>query len=1083
MNIVTSNRLEILAGHLARVVREPLSDPFSPEIIVVQSSGIQRWVSMELARHNGICANCHFPFPNRFLDDLSSGMNPDLPDLSPFDPGILTFRIMQLLPECLENPEFKSLQTYLAEDAKKLKLYQLSQKIADTFDQYLVFRPDMIFRWEAGKADHWQAVLWRKLTAGTEVRHRAALRDDLIDWIRKQPPGIRNLPERISVFGISYLPPFHLQALAEISKQIPVYFYLMNPCKEYWADIVSQKEMVRLQRKFAGTRRDGDMANLHLESGNRLLASLGALGRDFFERISAWDFAIDERFRDPGRHSLLTSIQSELLSLTDSASTENASAGDFRADRSVQIHACHSPMREVEVLYDHLLDMLASDPELMPKDIVVMTPDIETYRPYIQAVFDVHEEIGVRIPFSIADQSLKRESRAIEAFLSILALKDSRFGAARIVSLLEFEAVREKFGLSEADLETIIHWISDTRIRWGRDAASRSGYGPEGFSENSWRQGLDRLLLGYAMPGYEKNMFHGILPYDLIEGGNSLVLGKFLEFIEELFLYVDTMDQYNKLSSWVLLCNTILEKFIHASETAEREIQILRKIFDELAEIEALSGYHDTFAFEVVRAMIEGRLEKENYGHGFISGGLTFCAMLPMRSIPFKIMCLIGMNSDAFPRETRPPGFDLMAKNPRPGDRSRRNDDKYLFLEALISAREKLYISYIGQSLQDNSEIPPSVLVSELIDYIKTGFNLSEDRIVTRHPLQAFSPVYFGENDRFFSYSEENLLGATRLVENVAETRELPAFMSESLPIPLADMDKWKQIDLNELCAFWANPAKFLLQRRLGVYLTEEKLLPEERENFNVDPLERYVIGQKMVEQKISGRDLVDLLPLFRAQGRLPVGAVGRVVYQLMESDADVYVNKCKPYMAEQPLAPLDVNFELDGFRITGRLEGIYPSAGLIHFRYANLQIKYLLNTWIRHLIQNICNQDRRSGQSFLVCKNAVWGFAPVSTGRQILLDLISFYWEGISKPFHFFPETSFVYARQLLQKNKKRMAALSAAQRKWTDSDFYRGESQDPYLSQLFSRSDPFDDQFHEASVSVFNPIFQYGHEDLGTP
>ena len=1078
MTIVSSNRLEILAERLAQVVREPLSDPFSPEVIVVQSSGIQRWVSMELARHNGICANSHFPFPNRFLNDLFSRMDPDLPEKSLFDPGILTFRIMQILPECYENPEFQSLQAYLAGDKKKLKLYQLAEKIADTFDQYLVFRPDMIFSWEAGRAGHWQAVLWRKLTIGTQARHRASLRDDLIDWIRTQSSGIRNLPERISIFGISYLPPFHLEALAEISKQIPVYFYLMNPCKEYWADIVSQKEMARFQRKFAHTQTDGDVQNLHLESGNRLLASLGALGRDFFERISATDFNMDERFRDPGHNSLLTSIQAELLNLTESAATDNSSAGSFGADGSVQIHACHSPMREVEVLYDHLLDMLESDPGLMPKDIVVMTPDIETYRPYIQAVFDVQDDIGVRIPFTIADQSLKRESRAIEAFLSILDLKDSRFGVARIVSLLEFEAVREKFGLSEADLETVVHWITETHIRWGRDAASRSGFGSEGFSENSWRQGMDRLLLGYSMPGYDKNMFHGILPYDPIEGGNSLILGKFLEFIEQLFQYIDMLDQYNKLDGWSLLCNVLLEKFIHLSETTERDIQILRKIFNELAETETLSGYHDEVAVEVVQAMIEGRLEKENYGYGFISGGLTFCAMLPMRSIPFKVMCLIGMNSDAFPRETRPLGFDLMAKNPKPGDRSRRNDDKYLFLEALVSAREKLYISYIGQSLQDNSEIPPSVLVSELIDYIKSGSNLSDDRIVTRHPLQAFSPVYFGESDKFFSYSEENMLGATRLVENAEDKQEPPAFISESLPIPPADRDKWKQIDLKNLCAFWANPAKFLLQRRLGVYLTDEKLLPEERENFNVDPLERYLLGQKMVEQKISGRNVGDLLPFFKAQGRLPVGAVGRVVYQTMESDADVYVNKSRPFMAEQTLAPLDINFDLEGFRLFGRLEGIYPSVGLVHFHYANLQVKYLLNTWIHHLIHNLYDKEPHSGQSFLVCKDAVWEFLPVSAAKQILLNLISFYWEGISKPFHFFPETSFEYARRLLQKNKNQTAALSAAQQKWAGSDFYRGESQDPYLSLLYSRSAPFDDQFHEASGSVFDPVFQYGRE-----
>ncbi|MEW6673555.1 MAG: exodeoxyribonuclease V subunit gamma [Thermodesulfobacteriota bacterium] len=1079
LHVFTSNYLEVLAEQLARVVRKPLSDSFAPEVIVVQSGGMQRWVSMEIARHNGICANCQFPFPNRFLDDLFSRINPDLPETSPFEPGVMAFRIMQLLPQYIENTEFRSLKDYLDKDRNKLKLYQLSRKIADTFDQYLVFRPDMIFNWEGGQAAHWQAVLWRKLAAGGEARHRAALRNDLISWIRKQVPGIRNLPERLSVFGISYLPPFHLQTLAEISGRVPVYLFLMNPCREYWADIVSVKEMVRLRQKYTETRADGDIADLHLESGNRLLASLGTLGRDFFERISATDFTLAEHFRDPGRSTLLRSIQSELLNLTESSAPENSTPCAFASDRSVQVHSCHSPMREVEVLYDQLLDMLASEPGLMPKDIVVMTPDIEVYAPYIQAVFDVQDETGVRIPFTIADRNLKRESRAIEAFLSILDLKNSRYGAARVLSLLEFESVREKYGLSETDLETVLHWINETQIRWGRDGADRSKFGIEGFPENSWRQGLDRLLLGYAMPGNDTRMFKGILPYDAIEGGSSLILGRFLEFTGQLFHYVEMLDNNKKLSSWDLLYNALIDKFIQPSETVEGDIQILRKIFRELTEIETLSGNHDEVDFEIVRTMIDQRLEKENYGYGFISGGVTFCAMLPMRSIPFKVVCLIGMNSDSFPRENRPLGFDLIAKNPRPGDRSRRNDDKYLFLEALISAREKIYISYIGQNLQDNSQMPPSVLVSELMDYINSGFGLSEDQIVTRHPLQAFSPVYFDEKGRFFSYSEENLQGAILLVEKTEDRPEPSGFISGNLPIQPEDVDKWKQIDLKEFCEFWAHPSKFLLQRRLGVYLAEETALPEEHENFYVGPLERYVIGQRIVEEKLSGIQSSDLPALFRAQGRLPVGTAGRVVFHQMESEAKAYVDRSRIYMSGSFLEPLDVHIDLDGFRLTGRLEGICPTAGLVRFRYAKLQVKYLLSGWIHHLVYSLTRTERYPVGSFLVCKDAVWKFDPVSSCRQTLSRLVRFYWTGLSAAFHFFPETSFTYARQLLEKNKTRTAALAAARRVWTGSDFNRGEGEDPYINLLFRHIDPFDDRFHEAAISVFEPVFQYTRED----
>lgn len=1074
--IFFSNYLEALAEALARIVREPLSDPFASETIVVQSSGMQRWVSMELARHNGVCANGRFPYPNRLMSDLFFRMNAELSAKSPYDSDILVFRIMQVLPECIDRPEFRSLQRYLLDDPKGLKRYQLSRKIADTFDQYLVFRPDMIFNWEAGRADHWQAILWRKLSTGSQDRHRAALRNDLIHWIRNQPCGSPNLPERLSVFGISYLPPFHLQVLAEISGRIPVYLFLMNPCKEYWFDIVSATERVRLERKYVAARTHGEAADLHLEIGNRLLASLGALGKNFFERVAETASGIDEHFVDPGCGSLLACIQSELLHLAESTATSRCGREGFDADRTVQIHSCHSPMREMEVLYDHLLDMLTSDPMLNPGDIIVMTPDIDLYAPYIQAVFDAPDETGMRIPFTIADRSLNRESRVVEAFLSILDLKNSRLGAARVLSLLEHEAVRKKFGLSEADMEAVDHWISATHIRWGRDAASRGEFVSEGFSENSWRQGLDRLLLGYAMTGNDRNMFQGILPYDPMEGGDSLILGKFLEFMEQLFLHVDAVKKEKKLSRWSFICHSLVEKFILGSETVEQDLRVLRKIFAELGEIETLSGYHDKVSCEVVQSMIAQRLVSENYGYGFISGGLTFCAMLPMRSIPFKVICLVGMNSDSFPRENRPLEFDLIAKQPKPGDRSRRNDDKYLFLEALISAREKLYISYIGQDSQDNSEMPPSVLVCELMDYIKSGFGFSEDRILTRHPLQAFSPLYFSGSSRFFSYSEENLRGAESLTENSRGGQEPAPFISADLAVPPEEMDKWKRVALKDFCLFWSNPAKFLLQQRLGLHLADEKLLPEEREHFHIDPLEKYAIGREIVREKLSAGPSGNLLPVFRAQGRLPVGAAGRAAYHQVESEADQYLNKCRPYLAETALPPLDIHFSLAGWDLDGRLEGIYPSVGPVHFHFANVQVKYLLHAWIHHLVYGLFKKDHFPGESVLICKDALWTFDPVSDAKQILLKLLAVFREGLLRPLHFFPETSFAYARQLIQKKKNQKAALIAARQKWEGSEFYRGENQDPYLNLAFRRRDPFEGQFHEAALAVFTPVFQYG-------
>jgi exodeoxyribonuclease V gamma subunit len=737
LNIYTSNHMEILARELARIVRDPLPCPLMPEIIVVQSRGMERWLSMELAGHNGICANCSFLFPNLFLQEIVKKIIPHLPEDSPFDPVTMTFKIMNVLQTSMDLPAFGPLKRYLSHDKNRMKQFQISQKIADLFDQYLVFRPEMMFGWENGKEDHWQAQLWREISSGTESLHRARMRKILLEKIRTQSHEIKNFPDRISIFGISYLPPFHLETFIEISRISQMNLFLMNPCREYWAEIVSPKQIKEIQRKYITST--GVVEKLYLEEGNRLLASLGTLGRNFFSLISGMDFQMFEHFRDPDESSMLSKIQWDMLNLKnrgisplDSApdldtmdiSSRSRNRGSVQPDveTSIQIHSCHSPMREIEVLHDNLLAMFEEDPDLLPKDIVVMAPDIESYAPFIQAVFDAQTDEALRIPFTVADRIIKKESRIIEGFLSILDLKGSRLGTTRVMALLESKGIKERFGLSESDIEIVKRWIKKTNIRWGMDADFRPKLGLPGFSENTWKAGIQRLLLGYAMPGLDRKLFSGILPYDAIEGGDVTILGKFLNFLDWVFTCIDSLDLPRTLNDWYVKLIEILQDFFAPDEDSEQEIQVLRRTLDTLSRTQKLSGFDGVVEIEVVKRFLENLLESINFGTGFISSGVTFCAMLPMRSIPFKVVCLIGMNMDAFPRESKTLRFDLMVKNPRMGDRSRRNDDKYLFIEAIISARNKFYISYVGQSIRDNARIAPSVLVSELMDYIKDFF-------------------------------------------------------------------------------------------------------------------------------------------------------------------------------------------------------------------------------------------------------------------------------------------------------------------------------------------------------------------------
>ncbi|MGD9230446.1 MAG: exodeoxyribonuclease V subunit gamma [Desulfobacterales bacterium] len=1083
--IYTSNHMEILAQQLARMVREPLPSPLVPEIIVVQSRGMERWVSMEIARHNSICANCSFLFPNLFLQEIAKTIIPDLPEDSPFDPVAMTFKIMNVLQSSIHLPGYESLKRYMVDDKNGMKRFQISQKIADLFDQYLVFRPEMIFRWEKGKEDHWQAQLWREISSGTKSLHRARMRKTLLQKIKKQPHEIKNLPDRISIFGISYLPPFHLEAFIEISRLSQVNLFLMNPCREYWAEIVSPRQIKEIQKKYITST--GITEELYLEEGNRFLASMGTLGRNFFSMISGIDCRMFEQFEDPDEHHMLSKIQRDIYHLKDRKIYPQDSSPDLEpgdicppsphtdtmqrdVDTSIQIHSCHSPMREIEVLHDNLLAMFEEDPDLLPKDIVVMAPDIESYAPFIQAVFDAQTDEELRIPFTIADRGLKKESLIIQGFMSILDLKGSRLGTTRVMALLESEGIKKQFGLTESDIEIVERWITETNIRWGIDADFRRELGLPGFSENTWKAGIQRLLLGYAMPGLDRKLFSGILPYDPIEGGDVKILGKFLNFLERVFHCIGSLDTPRTLSDWHGKLIEILEEFFALDEDSEREIQVLRRILDEISRAEKLSGFDRPIQIEVVKSFLENLLEGVNFGTGFISSGVTFCAMLPMRSIPFKVVCFVGMNMDAFPRESKTLSFDLLAKNPRIGDRSRRNDDKYLFLEAIISARKKFYISYVGQSIRDNTRIAPSVLVSELIDYIKEGFGLSEDQIITCHRLQAFSPEYFKTGGKLFSYSKENFAASRSRYEH----RDIPSLISGKLPDPSRE---WKHLDIKDLSGFFSNPAKFLLENRLGIYLHETADGYDERENFNLGHLEKYMLEQEMVLHRLSGLDLKDFFLVKKASGQLPHGNVGKLVYNEMSLDAEGFVRRIEDHITGKRPDDHAVDINTADFNLYGRLSDVYEQ-GLIQVRYVKSKAKYLLNSWVNHIILCAMVEEKRPVKSLLLCKNAAWEFAPVSKVKDVLNDLLKLFWKGMSEPLHFFPESSFEYARSLLLKHQTIPAALNSAKNKWTGNDFARGESEDPYFERCFGRTDPLDDDFKKIAEQVFAPLLDHCRE-----
>ncbi|MFH1076897.1 MAG: exodeoxyribonuclease V subunit gamma, partial [Pseudomonadota bacterium] len=1073
--------LEILADALADTLNTPLPSPFDKEIIVVQSKGMERWVSLELAKRHGIAANIRFPFPNAFIEEVFEKAFSSIPLAPLFDPQTLQWRIFDLLPLLASQSGFEPVRSYLTGLQTPLKLIQLSERIADTFDQYLIFRPEMILGWEHGKDDHWQAGLWRILTKDQKGRHRAALAKMLRERINSLG-SIQGIPERVSVFGVSFLPLFHLEILAAISEFSEVNLFIMNPCKEYWGDIPSRREIKRIRkRSTAQAQSDQD---LHLEQGNPILASMGMTGRDFFDLILAFECEEAPQFEEPPCNSLLSYIQSDILNLNDRPHTQS----DLKTliaehDRSIQIHSCHSPMREMEVLYDQILSMFEDDPQLLPKDILVMAPDIEIYAPCIQAVFDAQGDDDLKkIPYNIADRGMRRRSNVIDSFLAILELDGSRLYASETLACLEREPIRKKYGLSESDIESIYKWVKATKICWGADENARAECGLPPFRENTWRAGLDRLLLGYAMPGQNERMFCGILPYDDIEGYDAILLGKFVSFAESLFEQSASMSLPRSLSEWGKKLTGLVETFLLSEDDSELQIQAIKESIQKLESIEKKTGLDKPVDFTVILHFLKKRLARDMTGAGFMTGGVTFCAMLPMRSIPSKVICLLGMNNNAYPRQQTRLGFDLIARHPRRGDRSRRNDDRYLFLETIMSARDIFYISYIGQDIRDNSQVPPSVLVNELIDYIEQCFCFGEGEhqdamyITVNHRLHGFSPAYFKKDKKLFSYSNKYCELAKGMVKM---DRAMPfAFINKNLPEP---GEEWKNIRLEDLSIFLANPARFLLAKRLGIFLNKDEPPIEDREPFTLGGLEQYLLAEELVKKILAGGDADSLFSMAQAAGRLPHGNVGSVIYEKLTQDTKVFVENTRPFIDDTQLKPLEIDLEISGFRLTGKISGIY-FRNLVRHRYARIKAKDYLNAWLNHLVINILKPEGYPRTSIIIGleehnKKLKWtalNYSLTEDATDILKDLLSLYWKGLSAPLHFFPESSFKYVDIVNKKKTPGYAVESVRSSTW-NNDYGIAEADDPYYDLCFRHIDPLDEEFEKTAKLIFKPIIKH--------
>lgn len=561
-------------------------------------------------------------------------------------------------------------------------------------------------------------------------------------------------------------------------------------------------------------------------------------------------------------------------------------------------------------------------------------------------------------------------------------------------------------------------------------------------------------------------------PYTAIEGGEARHLGSLSSFIEALDTYRVLLDADLKPVQWVALLNRLLATFFAPDDSEAPLLQLIRDGLDAWLEDTDQAGYDEALGLDVLRESLQGALRDPSAGSRFLAGQVNFCGMMPMRSIPFRMLCLIGLNDGDYPRMQRPPGFDLMAAHPEPGDRSHREDDRYLFLESLLSAREILYLSYVGRNQRDNSVMLPSVLVSELLDYLEGGYigeqGRISDQLITEHPLQPFSRRYFGADARLFSY-------ATEWLPAVGMPQAETAFVSQPLCAPEVSR---RQVDLADLIRFYRNPARFFLSERLGIYLEEAEEALVDAEPFTLDGLPRYQMQSDMLERALAGEDLDAYYPVLRAQGGLPCGAFGQAIYREQRERIEHFARECVAPRLGSRLDPLEIDLALGEFRLHGWLRDL-RTTGLLSYRPAKLKASDRIGLWLRHLALNATPCASSSRESLHVGMDGSVRLEPVAHASPLLEALLRAYWQGLSEPLAFFPQCSYAFASARAE-GKSIEQAQARAEKLWESSNYQRGEGDDRHVRVAWRGRTPLGPAFQHLAEDLLRPLC--GHQDKGS-
>ncbi|MDZ7757545.1 exodeoxyribonuclease V subunit gamma [Rhodohalobacter sp.] len=1001
----SGNQLTVLADHLSDCLKSQTpDDPFQSQTILVPNRDSAKWLQLHLSEKMGIAANYRFMMPAEWHWKRIREIYPDLPKVLPSDPEPMKWTLFSLLTDPGVLKRFSRLYNYISEQSDEMRepaTLKLSRQLASVYDQYLIYRPEMILKWDAGNTgsgdEKWQAELWQLLTKRWEnsfetpiCYHKAKL-FDIAEKEFKRKDSVSKTP--LFVFNPGLIPASIARFLKVYSENHPIHLF-QNRVTE---SISSEYDC----------------------------SILNSLAEETVSIDSIYQSIVDDEVQEFCEFDSIT-----LLSEVKNRISKNRSDKKYEFDvddKSIQIRSCHSPLREIETLHQFLLEQFERDPSLKPDDVLVVTPDLAPYEKVIDAVFGVKEEGLPAIPYRTPSSGFQQSLQIVNTFLDFLHLITSRFEFNDVFDLFETKPILERFEIAESDASRIKEWLEDNYIIWGIDEEHRKEWGQPEQKTHTWKRAMQRIWDGDIIGSNRAEE----LGFERYEGVKTITDRDRWAAFNRYFNFLNDCRQIAKhpkmAGQWCdLLTRWASELFSDgvisdgAGNTLKSGIESLRSQFEA-------SSVDGKISFKLIRSEIEAVLENRTGRSARFTDGVTFSSMVPVRGLPFKLIAMIGLNEETFPRKQNAPDFDLMNQNPRVTERDRKKEDKALFLESVLAAGEIHYCSYIGQSKVDNEHLPPSPIVSEWIDYLSRITGKKRESWVQYEAISGFSPNAF-TNGKTYSEAYHRAMQAT-----ISDTSDRKGGIQFRKPVEIEEAQT--DVELSDLIRFYTKHPDWFLRNRFDARPRDPE---EDRDEFSLSALEKHQLFRQIFSWRLSGIEQEQIQPVVLESGVVPAGWGGRKELNELSKSVDTAFEVLDELNINPELTYIDLDIKLKDNRLTGLVEN-YSSKGLVQINPSSKRGGNLFKAWLNHLAVQASGLFENPESRFIIDlkkgEPVVITFNPVEDPKQLLGELMDEYRKFSVKPMKFFPNVIYEYLDKSPDKDPEK--ALSAARTKFEGSQF----------------------------------------------